>query len=134
MSDNFRKSIGISIPTKINFINSTTIIYSSGSALVTADIQDFSKKSKTFNETSGSKDELVDTEAIIHNKHSYIPNATVFASAESNISALATNQREPVVAYSEMDSLEIIICQWPTKSKVGPKGFVMGMLTTVKCS
>jgi hypothetical protein len=33
-----------------------------------------------------------------------------------------------VIAYSESDSLEIVICQWPTRSKIGTKGFVMGAL------
>lgn len=117
------KSIGISFPLKIDFINSSTIIYSSGSALLTADTNEFS--SKAYTELNGSKDVLEAVSSKIYNSHSYIANSSIFATAESNISALAANSREHVVAYSEMESLEILICQWPAKTKIGPKGFMM---------
>ena len=58
---------------------------------------------------------------------SNIENSSIFSLAESQITALAGYPRENVVAYSELESLEIAICQWPSKNRIGPKGFVMGM-------
>ena len=119
----------MSFPLQIDFVNPSTIVYSSGSAVLTANIHDMIESANHALTNSRSTDILAGDEPKLFNVNSNISNAAIFATGESEITALAGNHRDSVIAYSEMDSLEIFISQWPSKIRIGPKGFMMGKFT-----
>jgi hypothetical protein len=46
---------------------------------------------------------------------------SVFAVAESSITALATYSRENVIAFADKDSRMITVMNWPSRTRIGPK-------------
>ena len=46
---------------------------------------------------------------------------SIFAVAESSITALTAYSRENVIAFTDKDSKMITVMNWPSRARIGPK-------------